>query len=62
MKQKNNELRVELDKLHSQAIRDFLINLNYLATHREEVEIIKTPQKGEKKVLIDVVNLRKDFG
>ncbi|MGL5205392.1 MAG: ABC transporter ATP-binding protein, partial [Metamycoplasmataceae bacterium] len=46
----------------SQAIRDFLINLNYLATHREEVEIIKTPQKGEKKVLIDVVNLRKDFG
>ncbi|MGL5732843.1 MAG: ATP-binding cassette domain-containing protein, partial [Metamycoplasmataceae bacterium] len=62
MKQKNDELRVELDKLHSKAIRDFLTNLNYLETHREEVKIIKTPQKGEKKVLIDVVNLRKDFG
>ncbi|MGL4252102.1 MAG: ABC transporter ATP-binding protein [Metamycoplasmataceae bacterium] len=62
MKQKNKELIVELNKLESKAIRDFLTNLNYLATHKEEVQTIKTPQKGEKKVLIDVVNLRKDFG
>ncbi|MGL5617520.1 MAG: ABC transporter ATP-binding protein [Metamycoplasmataceae bacterium] len=62
MEQENNELKVEFDKLESKAIRDFLSNLNYLEAHREEVEIIKTPQKGNKKVLIDVVNLRKDFG
>ncbi|MGL5590574.1 MAG: ABC transporter ATP-binding protein [Metamycoplasmataceae bacterium] len=62
MKPKNNELIVELNKLESKAIRDFLTNLNYLETHKKEVQTIKTPQKGENKVLIDVVNLRKDFG
>ncbi|MGL5308443.1 MAG: ATP-binding cassette domain-containing protein, partial [Metamycoplasmataceae bacterium] len=58
----NDELRVDIENLQSKAIKNFLSNSIYLEGKKEEAKIIKTPLKGNKKVLIEITNLKKDFG
>ncbi|MGL5204755.1 MAG: ABC transporter ATP-binding protein [Metamycoplasmataceae bacterium] len=58
----NDELRVDIENLQSKAVKNFLSNSVYLEGKKEEAKIIKTPLKGNKKVLIEITNLKKDFG
>lgn len=59
-KKENFNLPINIENINSEVIKSFL----KMETENSQVEyeVINTPLKGEKNILIDIKNLRKEFG
>ena len=59
-KKENFNLSINIENINSEVIKSFL----KMETENSQVEyeVINTPLKGERNILIDIKNLRKEFG